>query len=117
MHLPDRPVAGNERLQTNWMVERATLDSPLYANIFNGTGGEDGVFVWPYMWGNREQGLTAAQADEFSAALYGGYLAAKLVLLLGLIMTGLLAAVLLFELRALCARRKRAILPVKTAPM
>ena len=53
-------------MQTNWMVERATLDSPLYANIFGVAGGDDDVFVWPYMWANREQGLTAAQADEFS---------------------------------------------------
>ena len=107
-----RPVVGNERMQTNWMVERSTLDSPLYANIFGGAGGDNDVFVWPYMWVNREQGLTAAQADEFSTALYGGYLAAKLILLLGLIMTGLLAVMLLFDLRAFCACK-----PAKTEPM
>jgi hypothetical protein len=39
-------------------------------------------------------------------------LAAKLVLLFGLLMTGLLAAVLLYELRALCACK-----PAKTEPM
>ena len=99
-------------MQTNWMVERATLDSPLYANIFGGAGGDDDVFVWPYLWVNRQQGLTAAQAGEFSNALYGGYLAAKLVLLLGLLMTSLLTAVILFELRALCACK-----PAKTEPM
>lgn len=66
------------------------------------------------MWVNREQGLTAAQADEFSNALYGGYLAAKLVLLLGLVISGLLTAALLLELRALCACKsaKKEVLPV-----
>ena len=96
------------------MVERTALDSPLYANIFGEAGGDNDVFVWPYMWVNREQGLTAAQADEFSNALYGSYLAAKLVLLLGLVISSLLAAALLLELRALraCKPAKKEVLPM-----
>ena len=103
-------------MQTNWMIERATLDSTLYANIFGGTDDNDDVFVWPYMWANREQGLTAVQADEFTTALYGGYLAAKATLLLGLIVSGLLAAVLFVDLRSFCSIKPGKIEPVKDVP-
>ena len=96
-----RVIAGNERMQSNWIVERTTLDSPLYANIFGRTDDNDDVFIWPYIWVNREQGLTEVQAEEFATALYGGYVAAKAVLLVGLIMTSLLAVSFLFDLRFL----------------
>ena len=98
-------------LQNNWMIERSSLDSPMYANIFQGADDNDDVFVWPYVLANREQGLTTDQADEFAAALYGGYLIAKLVLVVGIGACGLLAATFLYELRFL-----RSAMPAKTVP-
>lgn len=104
-------VKGKERLQNNWMIERSSLDSPMYANIFQGADDNDDVFVWPYVFANREQGLTTDQADEFAAALYGGYLIAKLVLVVGIGACGLLAATFLYELRFL-----RTAMTAKTVP-
>ena len=103
-------------MQTNWIVERSALDSPLYANIFGASDDNDDVFIWPYVWMNREQAMTAAQADEFAAALYGGYLAAKVILSVGLVTTSLLAAwFLTVDLRLLLHVRFR-VKPAKTEP-
>ena len=111
-------VKGNERFQNNFIVERTMLDSPMYANIFGGNDDNNDVFVWPYMWANREAGLTQEQAADFELALYGGYTAAKAILLIGILMTVLLAASFGYEVKALqsTVMSKRSVNPVKYCP-
>ena len=112
-------VKGNERFQNNFIVERTMLDSPMYANIFGRSDDNNDVFVWPYMWANREAGLTAEQAADFELALYGGYTAAKAILLVGILMSSVLAATFFFEVHQLIQgtiKAKRSVNPVKDCP-
>ena len=66
-----RAIKGLERLQTNFYIEKTMLDSTRYANIFSGTTDNGDVFVWPYLYLNRQPGLTQDQADTFVATIYG----------------------------------------------
>tara|TARA_B110001452_G_C15235075_1_gene427638 strand:+ start:120 stop:3326 length:3207 start_codon:yes stop_codon:yes gene_type:complete len=109
-------VKGNERFQNNFIVERTMLDSPMYANIFGRSDDNNDVFVWPYMYANREAGLTPEQAADFEMALYGGYTAAKAILLIGILLTCVLAVTFFFEVKELLGtfiRSKRSVYPVK----
>ena len=66
-----RAIKGLERLQTNFYIEKTMLDSTRYANICSGTTDNGDVFVWPYLYLNRQPGLTQDQADTFVATIYG----------------------------------------------
>jgi len=69
-----RAIKGLERLQTNFYIEKTMLDSTRYENIFSGTTDNGDVFVWPYLYLNRQPGLSQDQADTFVATIYRAYL-------------------------------------------
>jgi hypothetical protein len=88
-------IRGQERLQTNFYIEKAFLSSGLYSNLFT----TNETFVWPYMFLERLAELDDDQASSFKGALYRAYrigfavdILALVLFLLGIVCTTLYCA-------------------------
>jgi len=66
-------VAGYERLQMNWYIERSMIDSARYSNIFSAQTDNDDTFVWPFMYIKKEPSITDSGAKKFVEQIYGTY--------------------------------------------
>merc|ERR1712137_1368330 len=66
-------IAGYERLQMNWYIERSMIDSSRYSNIFSAQTDNDDVFVWPFMYIKKEPSITDSGAKKFVEQIYGTY--------------------------------------------
>jgi len=66
-------IAGYERLQMNWYVERSMIDSARYSNLFSAQTDNDDVFVWPFMYIKKEPSITDSGAKKFVEQIYGTY--------------------------------------------
>jgi len=74
---------GEERLQFNFMIEKTMLNSNRYASIFGATTDNGDRFVWPYAILDRQTTLTDDQASKFKSAVYGAYVMAFIVVVVG----------------------------------
>merc|ERR1712238_235119 len=66
-------ITGNERLQTNWYIERSFMDTARYANVFSADSDNNDVFVWPFMYIKKEPAITDSGASNFKKVIYGAY--------------------------------------------
>jgi hypothetical protein len=62
-------VQGLERLQSNFYVEAAMLNSARYANVFSTTT----RFVWPYLFVQRHKKIESDDATRFKDNIYFAY--------------------------------------------
>ena len=71
-----RVFNGEERLQSNWVLERTMLNSLRYAPLFE----QNNTYVWPFVYLERTTTLTDDQATKFKDRVYGSFVISLAVL-------------------------------------